>query len=56
MINDKYGRVRTNHLSNVRGIQNNVSKTIYRSQFIGNDDEKIVESKTEKNGDIKVYN
>ena len=56
MISNKHGRVRTNYLSNVRGIQNNVSRTIYRSQSIGNDGKKIVKSKTEKNENIEIRN
>ena len=56
MVNNKHEWVRTNHVSNLRGIQNSISETIHEFQLIKNNNGKITELKTRKNEDIKVRN
>ena len=54
MVNDEYGRIRTNHVPNVREIQDDISGTVYGSQPIRNDSGKTTEPKTRKNGNTEV--
>ena len=56
MVSNEHGRIRTNHLPNVRRIQDDVSGTIYESQFIRNDDGKTTKSETRKNENTRIRN